>query len=196
MPKIRIDIEANLFNGQTVTFKAPASCADITGLIIYYPNGNTQASKNFKFVDAHGVDVGSGTMSLFAANAIVKVVLDVDQGKAFIQNADTNAYIEGKFAGSTIVQVSSNKTLDASCAGKFLRIDAPAVIMIPSISTGVEVEVFRNTPGDVTIAPSGVYFAVQGNSSLVTESQTISEQYASVVLKQISINVWSIQGAI
>lgn len=97
MPKIRIDLEATVLNGQALTFKAPADCSDITGLIIYYPEGNTTTSKNFKFVDAHGVDVGSGTISLFAANALVKVVLDTDSGKAYVQNADTNAYLEGKF---------------------------------------------------------------------------------------------------
>lgn len=97
MPKIRIDLEATVINGQALTFKSPADCTDITGLIIYYPEGNTTTSKNFKFVDAHGVDVGSGTISLFAANALVKVVLDTDSGKAYVQNADTNAYLEGKF---------------------------------------------------------------------------------------------------
>lgn len=98
MPKIRIDLEIPVFNGQSLIFKSPADCSDITGLVIYYPEGDTTTSKDFKFVDAHGVDVGSGTFSLFAANSLVKVVLDIKQGKAFVQNADTNAYLEGKLA--------------------------------------------------------------------------------------------------
>lgn len=97
MPKIRVDLEATIINGQALTFKAPADCSDITGLVVYYPEGNTTTSKNFKFVDAHGVDVGSGTISLFAANALVKVVLDTDSSKAYVQNADTNSYIENTF---------------------------------------------------------------------------------------------------
>ena len=97
MHNIRIDLDTPVLNGQAVIFKSPADCSDITGLIIYYPEGDTTASKDFKFVDAHGVDVGSGTISLFAANALVKVVLDVDHGKAYVQNADTNAYLEGRF---------------------------------------------------------------------------------------------------
>lgn len=98
MPNIRIDLDTPVLNGQALTFKAPADCSQITGLIIYYPEGSAVVSKDFKFVDAHGVDVGSGTISLFAANALVKVVLDTDQGKAYVQNADTNAYLEGKLA--------------------------------------------------------------------------------------------------
>lgn len=98
MSKIRIDLEATIVTGQVVTFKAPANCTDVTGLVIYYPEGSTTASKTFKFVDAHGVDVGSGTISLFAADVLVRVILDLEQSKAFVQNADTNAYLEGKLA--------------------------------------------------------------------------------------------------
>ena len=98
MSKIRIDLEATLINGQSLTFQSPADCSQITGLIVYYPDGNGTTSKNFKFVDAHGVDVGSGTISLFAENVLVKVVLDTDQGKAYVQNADTNAYLEEQLA--------------------------------------------------------------------------------------------------
>lgn len=97
MSKIRIDLEATLINGQTLTFQSPADCSQITGLIVYYPDGNGTTSKDFKFVDAHGVDVGSGTISLFAENVLVKVILDTDAGKAYVQNADTNAYLEGRF---------------------------------------------------------------------------------------------------
>lgn len=98
MPKIRIDINSTPRNGRSLTFKAPADCADITGLIVYYPEGDTLTSKEFNFVDAHGVDVGSDTISLFSANSLVKVILDMDNANAYVQNADTNAYLEGELA--------------------------------------------------------------------------------------------------
>ena len=113
MSKIRIDLAASVINGQTVTFKSPADCSQITGLIIYYPEGNTTTSKNFKFVDAHGVDVGSGTVSLFAANALVKVVLDTDQAKAYVQNADTNAYLEAQRASKAPAPIISQTDIVA-----------------------------------------------------------------------------------
>ena len=34
---------------------------------------------------------------MFQTGAIVKAILSVDEGKAYLQNADTNAYLEGKF---------------------------------------------------------------------------------------------------
>ena len=103
MSKIRIDLESALVNGQSLTFRSPADCSRITGLIVYYPVGNSTTSKVFKFVDAHGVDVGSGTVSLFAENVLVKVVLDTDHGKAYVQNADTNAYLEAQLASKAPV---------------------------------------------------------------------------------------------
>ena len=98
MPKIRIDMNTTPSNGRSLTFKSPADCSNITGLIVYYPNGETTSSKEFKFVDSHGVDVGKGTVSLFAKNAFVKIIFDTDNGLAFVQNADTNDYLEGKLA--------------------------------------------------------------------------------------------------
>lgn len=98
MPNIRVDSTNPIINGMTVTFRSPADCSQITGLIVYYPDGIGTKSKEFKFVDAHGVDVGSSTVSLFAENVLVKVVLDTDHGKAYVQNADTNAYLEAQLA--------------------------------------------------------------------------------------------------
>ena len=117
MAKIRIDINTTVRNGRSLTFKAPADCANVTGLIVYYPENGATISKNFVFADAHGVDVGSGTISLFAKNAFVKVVLDTDNGKAYVQNADTNAYLEEKLVERLIAPVPT-----AAENGKFLRV--------------------------------------------------------------------------
>lgn len=102
MANIRIDLEATVVNGQALTFKSPADCSQVTGLIIYYPDGGTTTSKTFQFADAHGNNVGS--VSLFAENVLVKVILDTDAGKAYVQNADTNAYLEGQLAGKAPIE--------------------------------------------------------------------------------------------
>ncbi len=62
---------------------------------MYYPDGDTTASKAFQFADAHGNNVGG--LNLFASNVVVKVILDTDNNLAFVQNADTNAYLESRF---------------------------------------------------------------------------------------------------
>ena len=97
MANIRVDSAVTIFDGQTLTFKSPVDCSQVTGLIVYYPDRLETASKVFQLTDANGNNVGN-INNLFAADAIVKVVLDVDEAKAFVQNADTNAYLEAKLA--------------------------------------------------------------------------------------------------
>ena len=94
---IRVDLNTPIKDGTEVVFRSPVDCSQITGLIVYYPeNGNT-VSTEFAFADAHGNNVGD-IDHLFAENVVVKVILDVTTGMAFVQNADTNAYLESRFA--------------------------------------------------------------------------------------------------
>ena len=89
---IRVNLNTNIADGSEVVFRSPADCSQVTGLVIYHTGGKTE----FAFADAHGHNVGD-IDHLFAENAVVKVILDVTAGMAFVQNADTNAYIERTF---------------------------------------------------------------------------------------------------
>lgn len=89
---IRVDLTTPIQDGTEVVFRSPVDCSQITGLIVYH-NGE---SKEFAFADAHGNNVGD-IDHLFAENAVVKVILDVSTSMAFVQNADTNAYLEWRF---------------------------------------------------------------------------------------------------
>lgn len=97
MANIRIDLQAPVVNGQTLTFKSPVDCSQITGLIVYYP---VSQSTIFQFADAHGNNVGD-IDHLFAADVLVKVILDTELNRAYVQNADTNAYLENRLGGKS-----------------------------------------------------------------------------------------------
>jgi hypothetical protein len=119
------------------------------------------------------------------------------RGEDYWTEADKKAM--GDYAnacGATVESVTANKTLAEADMGKFLRVDAPCTITVPNLTVGMEIEIFRNTSGAVNITPSGVSFAVAGNNDLVVETQTISNTYASIALKQINNAVWSVQGAV
>lgn len=92
MSNIRVDLNTPIKDGMEVVFRSPVDCSQITGLIVYYNGG----SQEFMFADAHGNDVGI-IDHLFAEDVVVKVILDVTTGMAFVQNADTNAYLEQRF---------------------------------------------------------------------------------------------------
>ena len=92
MSNIRVDLNTPIQDGTEVVFRSPVDCSQVTGLVVYYDGG----SQEFAFADAHGNNVGD-IDHLFAENVAVKVILDVTTSMAFVQNADTNAYLEGRF---------------------------------------------------------------------------------------------------
>lgn len=111
MATIKLTVDS-VADGQSLTFKAPCDCTAVTGITI--------GSTTYTFKDAHGNDL-SGMGNLFLTGAYVKVVLDTTNHYAYIQNADTNKYLENnkvpttrKVNGKTL---SSDITLTASDVG-------------------------------------------------------------------------------
>lgn len=98
MAYIRVDLINELVNGQTVTFKAPCDCTAIQGVRAYYQKDGEQHSATFTLKDTHGHTL-TGIGNLFAAGAYVKATLDTENHFAYLVNADTNKYLEGRFAG-------------------------------------------------------------------------------------------------
>ena len=93
---IRVDMNTPIKDGAELKFRSPVDCSQVTGLIVHYPENGSTVSKEFAFADAHGNNVGD-IDHLFAENVVVKVILDLETNMAFVQNADTNAYLEGRF---------------------------------------------------------------------------------------------------
>lgn len=92
MAKIKVTSKCELYDGMSITFNAPCDCTAVDGLKVYYEN----TSQSFSFRDAHGNDL-TGYSGLFSEGSYVKVVLDTRRGYAFLQNADTNSYLEERF---------------------------------------------------------------------------------------------------
>lgn len=115
---IRVDLNYPIRDGAEVVFRSPVDCSQVTGLKVKYSGdaGNT-LSKEFVFADAHGNNVGD-IDNLFGKNAVVKVILDVTKGMAFVQNADTNAYLE-----SRLMRDISTGKLTATEKATFAKLD-------------------------------------------------------------------------
>lgn len=94
MATIKLQLDYTLVDGASVTFKAPCNCDEVTGIKVTYPDtSGVETFKEFIFKDAHGNDL-TGIGDLFVEGAYVKVVLDTNLLVGYIQNADTNAYLE------------------------------------------------------------------------------------------------------
>ena len=61
MPKIKIDSKCALYDGMSITFKAPCDSATVDGMNVYYRN----EKQTFTYRDAHGNDL-SGRADLFS----------------------------------------------------------------------------------------------------------------------------------
>ena len=108
MANIRVDLDYTLQDGAEVKFRSPVDCSQVTGLIVYYPGADgITTSKVFTLSDAHGNNVGD-IDHLFAENVVVKVILDVTTGMAFVQNADTNKYLESRINKAAPVNLLDN----------------------------------------------------------------------------------------
>ena len=96
MANIILDYNRPLKDGISVSFKAPCDCASVDGLCVRYDDGGRLASKVFTFRDTHGNDLTS-LGNLFSEGAYVRALLDIVNGYAYLENADTNGYLEGNF---------------------------------------------------------------------------------------------------
>lgn len=186
MANVRVDLDHPILDGESVTFKAPCDCTAVTGLIVYYPSVNEEAtttvSKTFVFKDAHGNNL-AGIGNLFMIGAYVKVVLDTTNNCAYIQNADTNAYIEGQLdnkvskSGDTMtgtLAVDGGTTLKSFTAKRTVsNIQGNAAFFVANLgSLGPVAQVMLTLDGVQTshlqLRSDGVYFAnvVEGTGYL------------------------------
>lgn len=94
MAKIKVTSKCAIYDGMIMTFKAPCDCTVADGINVYFQNDK----QTFFFRDAHGNDV-SEISDLFTQDSYVTVSLDTTNGYAYLQNADTNAYLEEALAG-------------------------------------------------------------------------------------------------
>jgi hypothetical protein len=90
--KIKVVSKCAIYDGISITFKAPCNSNTVDGINVYH-NG---AKTTFTLRDAHGANVANKS-NLFTTGAYVKVVLDTTNKYAYLQNADTNAYLEENF---------------------------------------------------------------------------------------------------
>lgn len=97
MANIRVDVGFTIKDGCDIAFKAPCDASAVTGLTVYYPNLNgVIVSQSFTFKDANCNNIGN-INNLFKSGALIKATLDTENNSVYIQNADTNAYLERRF---------------------------------------------------------------------------------------------------
>lgn len=88
--KIALTLPAGVqaVNGKQISFVAPCSSLDAECMVL--------DNVEYAFVDAASETV-AGSVYAWDKGAVVSVILNTIEGKAYVQNANTNVYLEGKF---------------------------------------------------------------------------------------------------
>ena len=120
MANIRVDLKSILTDGQMVTIKAPCDCTAVEGITVYYPKNGERVSKAFVMKDSHGNNL-TGVGNLFMAGSYVTVILDSVNGFAYLQNADTNKYLEEKMKPEDSLDSDSTEKSLSAKRGKELK---------------------------------------------------------------------------
>lgn len=113
MAKIRVESKCEIYDGISITFKAPCNNTAVDGLNVYHKG----VSRSFTFRDAHGKNL-AGVNNLFSAGTYVKAVLDTANNYAYLQNTDTNAYLE------EILAEKLDANMGVENAGLYLKVGA------------------------------------------------------------------------
>lgn len=184
MPKIKVELNHEIIDGQPITFVAPCDCSETDGLRVSYPGG----TKDFVFKDAHGNDL-SGIGELFLSGAYVRVLVNTVNSYAYIQNADTNKYIEDTFlkkAGGTMtgaLNLTEPLNLESGGTGRNLSAIEPySIIRAASnsaylLSTPTADGAFFAT-GDNKAAKFGTLPVAQGGTGATTAVQALANLFA------------------
>lgn len=154
MAQIKVDLPTSLIDGMDIKFKAPCDCTAITGLIVRYPtDGDEMDSMSFTFRDSHGNDL-TGLGNLFSAGAYVKVIVDTVNGYAYLQNADTNSYLESKRKEAAVILAAENWT------------DNTQTVAVAGVKTKSTVIVGAAPENHAEYGDSGIYCSAQDEGTL------------------------------
>lgn len=151
MANIKVDIDHTITDGSEIIFESPCDCTFVTGLNVHYPNSSGEKVRSsFVFKDAHGNDLSN--TDLFAKGAYVKVILNNTHGIAYIQNADTNKYLENRFK-----QLEENTAKDGKSAyeyaqdGGYTGTEEDFAKKLAQENIPVEVKITDDGNGNVTL---------------------------------------------
>lgn len=128
MANIKVTAACAVYNGMPITFQAPCDCVAVDGLTVSYGS----YSYTFSFKDAHNNSL-TGLGNLFAQGALVKAVLDTENSVAYLQNADTNGYLEQRLASSVSVTLTASgwKSLKQTVTVPGVLADESAQLIYP-----------------------------------------------------------------
>jgi hypothetical protein len=201
MAKVRVITQGPIYDGMALTFKAPCDCTAVDGLRVYYDEVTEDRTRNvsadFDFVDAHG-QILSGLGNLFMEGSYVRVILDTVNNSAYLQNADTNSYLEEKLK---VKKGQGNIVQSGATVGMFFYVVFGNIIQmnidINAISSAAKLELVDIT-GELPQFEQRECFYVQLNGNGTTtgggEFHKVFPAELEMEFRELFINGWEVNG--
>lgn len=184
MANIKITLDHDIVDGESVTFKAPCDSTEVTGIKVYYKveteEGSTDANKTFTFRDAH-CEALTNIGDLFKEGAYITALLDTTNNYAFLQNADTNKYLEGK--------ASAKKFTATLTADGWEGTEAPYTQTVAVSGMQSSYEPIADVELSDTLATRENQLTAWGKVSLITTSSGSITAYADVSKPNVDLSV-------
>lgn len=179
MSVIRINLNSRPMDGQSVTFKAPCDCTAVTGIRVYYPNGEEKNTMDFTMNDAHDNNL-SGLGNIFKKGAYVHLILSVEKLVAYVQNADTNGYLEGVIPkkASDLGAVPTTREVNNKPLSGNITLSATDVGAVPTSRTVNGKSLAANITLSATdVNAYGTHNITAGTSELTSGSSALTTGY-------------------
>lgn len=166
-------------NGKQITFQAPYDCSSIDKITLIASNGTSETErKNFVLCDSLGNSL-VGKTGYFTANSYVSVLLDKDNGKAYLQT----------FAKS-IQDSSSAGTLSSSRTG--LCTERDIYYGLPTINGSHSYTSNTNIYAPTSVGTKGYVLVSNGSGAPSWNAvSALSSTTSSVTLSNTSVYIYS-----
>lgn len=146
MAQIAVHLDHVIEDGEKITFRAPCASKDATGLKIYAPTSDedaTETSVVFTIKDAAGVTL-HGKEDLFITGAYITVSLDTTNNIAYINSAATDTTLKAALASEVSARQSADATLQSN-----INAEASARAAQDAVHTA-RMDTFTNLPAGST----------------------------------------------
>ena len=160
----------SLVTGKQVTFESPCNSVGLTAVVVN--------EVPYDLVGALGDPLADNS---FDAGAMISVIFNVERCKAYVQNADTNTYLENRLNSKQGKFITRTCTLTIT---EWLNNNTQTV-PVNGVTADNDIDISPAPSSHSKYCESGVYCSVQANGSL-----TFACSYRPTQTLTVNVRIW------
>lgn len=161
----------SLVTGKQVTFESPCNSGGLTAVVV--------DGVSYDLVGALGDALADNS---FNSGAMISVIFNVEKFKAYVQNADTNTYLENKFNGKQ----GKFTTLTCTLTSAGWLNNNTQTVSVKGVTADNDIDISPAPLSHNKYCESGVYCSAQANNSL-----TFTCLYTPTQNLTVNVRIWN-----